>query len=778
MNAVSGFDYHYQLGGSLPVDAPSYVVRRADVDLYQALSAGDYCYVLNARQMGKSSLRIQTMSKLQAEGNLCSEIELSGIGSQEITARQWYGGIIQELISGFGLSVNRRAWLSDRTDISPVQSLGDFIETVLLKQLEQNIFIFIDEIDSVLSLNFSTDEFFALIRNCYDKRATHPAYRRLTFAMIGVATPSQLIQDEHATPFNIGRAIELQGFAPEESSALAVGLVGNVSDPTATMNAILAWTGGQPFLTQKLCRLVVQSTRALADKGQSAPSDVAHFLSELVHTQILDSWEGRDEPEHLRTVRDRLLRHSASTKHLLKRYRTLLTRGSIPSRNTQIALNLRLSGLVTQKNGRLIVKNKIYQAVFDQSWIQQQLDKLSRREPRIPLWKALLVSAIAATGVVGLRSVGLLEAWELQAFDQLMRSRLAERPDNRLLLITITEEDVQMQPQYERGAASLSDNALNQLLTKLETAEPRAIGLDIYRDLPVQRGYDELVARLSTTDHLFAICQYGDPGVLPPPEVPIDRQGLNNTLLDNPDGVIRRQLLAVSDVAPCDSYYALSIVLAQHYLSQENIESLFTQAGDLQMGDVVFRPLDKNAGGYHNIENSGYQILLNYRASQQIADKVSLSDFLSDRFDPSLAKDRIVLIGTVAPSFNDSQWQTPLGSDNALGNIMAGIEVQAHMLSQLLSAVKDNRPLLWWWSDLYEALWIVSWSAVSGLLIWRLSTPLTRLAGGGCVVLVLYGCCWILLQQGGWVPLVPTVLAGLFSGSSIIMYGYIRRKAD
>lgn len=783
MSALFDVDNHYQIGGSLPADAPCYIVRQADAALYQALVAGEYCYVLNARQMGKSSLRIQMMKSLRAQGGVCSEIELSGIGSQEITARQWYGGIIQELISGFGLSVDRRQWLAERADISPVQSLANFIDTVLLRQVSKNIYIFIDEIDSVLSLSFSTDEFFALIRHCYDKRASHPDYCRLSFTMIGVATPSELIRDSRSTPFNVGQAIELKGFLPKESSALATGLVGKVSDPQLAVQKVLAWTGGQPFLTQKLCCLLVQHLKVIKRRREPLLEDIDSLLSRLVKKHIVDNWEGKDEPEHLRTIRDRILRNSSDSTGLLKRYRTILQRGSIPSYSPSARIEsagispeveLRLSGLVVKEQGQLVVRNPIYQQVFDLAWVDQQLDKLSRRKARMPLWTAFGLSAIAATFMVGVRAVGLLQPWELRAYDHLMRVRPAEDPDDRLLMVVVTEEDVQSQPLEERGAASVSDRSLAMMLNKLEAAEPRAIALDIYREFSVEPDLPELAARLENSDRIYSICNYGDPGVMPPPEIPPERQVLNNVALDSLDSKVRRQLLAVDDPSPCEGFYTLSWKLAVHYLAYENqLENV--SDGVLQIGETPFYPLEKTAGGYHNVDDASHQILLNYRTTAQISEVVTLREVLSDRFDPKLVKDRIVLIGTVAPSFNDA-WDTPFNNIPTQPHMMSGVEIQAHMVSQILSAVQDDRPLVWYWSDAKETLWIVGWAIAGGLIIWRSTSTKGGLVLCGAVLIVLYGSCWLFLQAGGWVPLVPSALGVAFAGGSIIGYERLRQR--
>jgi hypothetical protein len=380
--------YKYQVGGSLPPNAPSYVKRQADEQLYQALLLGKFCYVFNSRQMGKSSLRVQTMHHLQSVGICCGTIDITAIGTQQVTPEQWYASIVGFLASSFKLKVNVRAWWRERDHLSIVNRLSEFIETVLLVEIEQNVVIFIDEIDSVLGLKFSVDDFFAVIRACYNKRAEKSSYKRLTFALLGVATPADLIADKNRTPFNIGQAIELRGFELSEAIPLLPGLREMVSNPKAVLQQILHWSGGQPFLTQKLCKLVLGAGGEWSERILIAPEDEASWVEQLVRSHIIENWEANDEPEHLKTIRDRLLRNTQRSGRLLGIYQQILQGVEVPTDDSQEQVELLLSGLVVKQQGLLQVRNPIYQEVFNLQWVEKQLSSLRPYSQSFEAWVA------------------------------------------------------------------------------------------------------------------------------------------------------------------------------------------------------------------------------------------------------------------------------------------------------------------------------------------------------------------------------------------------------
>ncbi|BAY87060.1 WD-40 repeat-containing protein [Calothrix parasitica NIES-267] len=371
----------YQIGASLPVDAPSYIQRKADKKFYQKLQAGKFCYVLNSRQMGKSSLRVQTMQRLQQEGTLCAAIDLTGIG--RVSQQQWYGGIVYNLSESCHLEDKfdfdwQEWWEKHQTILSPVQCLSLFIEKVLLAKIQQPIVIFVDEIDKVLSQDFSLDDFFALIRFFHNQRVDNPIFQRLTFALLGVATPGDLITDKSQTPFNIGEAIELNGFQMDEVKPLINGLEGRFNNPQRVVEEILNWTGGQPFLTQKLCNFMLEESK----------KDNPGSVKQVVKSRIIENWESQDDPEHLRTIRDRILSSEQKAGYLLELYQQIQQNREITAKKNLEVSELILSGLVVQKQNKLRTHNRIYQQVFNQNWVEAQLKNLRPYSEAFRAWVA------------------------------------------------------------------------------------------------------------------------------------------------------------------------------------------------------------------------------------------------------------------------------------------------------------------------------------------------------------------------------------------------------
>ena len=383
------------------------------------------------------------------------------------------------------------------------------------------------------------------------------------------------------------------------------------------------------------------------------------------------------------------------------------------------------------------------------------------------LQTALIISFIITGLIAGVRSLGFTQQSELSTFDSMMRMRPDEGADKRLLVITVTEGDIQAQKQRQKS--SLSDSTLQELLQKLSQHKPAAIGLDIYRDFPVDSQYPDLANRLRTNNNFIAICQVSGSkqqpdAIEPPPEVSPTRIGFSDVVVDN-DLVIRRHLLSMSPdpESKCKSRYSLNFQLARQYLVKQGIQFDITDKGYLQLGKIVFKPINVPTGGYQQFYSEGHQILLNYRSSREVAKQLSVAQVLNDKFDPNWVKDKIVLIGVDSQSAKD-YFLTPYSMATTPHQEIPGVVLHAHMISQILSAVLNGRSLLWVLPAWAEILWICGTSLIAGILAVYSQSQLKLAIFISAELLSLYGCCFILLLNGGWMPFLPSALGLVITG--------------
>ena len=378
---------------------------------------------------------------------------------------------------------------------------------------------------------------------------------------------------------------------------------------------------------------------------------------------------------------------------------------------------------------------------------------------------AMLASLAATVAILGAQSIGWLERSELAAYDWMVRWQDTVGADPRLLVVGITEGDIRRFKQLP-----LSDRILAKTLAELQKHEPAAIGIDIYRDFPIPPGHDELVEQFSK-ENVFVIRSIDvKEGVGNPPSVEdSDRIGFNDVPVDR-DGVVRRNLMFAS--IGDDVLYSLSLRLALKYVDEylgakpTNDER---DPGKIIWGEATFERLQPNAGAYQQIDNAGYQILLQYRTSNGIAPRVSFGEVFDGRVDPDLVRDKIVLIGTVAKSQRDV-FLTPYSPSQEREFKMPGVELHAHMVSQFISAVEGSELLFRFWADWQEVLWILLWALVGGSLAWRVTHPISVLLAGAISTAVLWASVWVLFARQIWIPAIAPTLAGPIASSLVVAY--------
>lgn len=380
----------YTVGGTVQAGEGVYISRQADQELLELCREGVFAYVLTPRQMGKSSLMVQTAAQLQTEGVRTAVVDLQDLGAQ-VTAEQWYFGFLVKLEDQLELDTDVVSWWQERSHLGVSQRLTLFFREVLLTEIAESVVVFVDEIDSTLSLDF-TDDFFIAIRSLYVNRAVEPEFQRLSFVLIGVATPGDLIRDARRTPFNVGKRIDLTDFTLEEVLPLATGLELAAAEAEQVLGWILKWTGGHPYLTQRLCQLMAQMG---GDNWTEAEVD------RLVSRTFLGTQSEQDN--NLQFVRNMLTKWAPEPVKLLKTYSQV--RKSKPvimdEEQSLVKSHLKLSGVLKQDGKALRVRNRIYYHVFDQQWIRNHLPESiwQRLKPARPIIATLLIAFLTTTGI-------------------------------------------------------------------------------------------------------------------------------------------------------------------------------------------------------------------------------------------------------------------------------------------------------------------------------------------------------------------------------------------
>jgi WD40 repeat protein len=426
---------YYISGGTLAGDALCYVRRAADDQLYAALREGEFCYVLTPRQMGKSSLMARAAAQLRSAGAAVAVIDLTLIGSH-LDAERWYNGLLDQIGIGLNLEDELETYFRAHPHLSPLQRWQRALREVALERIADPVIIFVDEIDLTGGLPFSADEFFAAIRACYNARAEDACYDRLTFCLLGVAMPTDLIRNPRLTPFNIGRRIELHDFTLEETEQLAPGLGRDRASNLRLMRRIYYWTGGHPYLTQRLCREV-------AEREAVTPAAVDRVCNDLFFAPAAERTDS-----NLLFVRQRLLATEEQQEAnreaweredraaLLTLYGQVRAGRRAPANETvALIAQLALSGVVRADHGRLRVRNRIYAHVFDRAWIQKHLPDAEARRQRSAYYRGFLrAAAVGIAGLLGVSSLAFIAITQARYAREAARRADRERNITRNLL--------------------------------------------------------------------------------------------------------------------------------------------------------------------------------------------------------------------------------------------------------------------------------------------------------------------------------------------------------
>lgn len=400
----------YTVGGTVQAGGGVYIPRKADDELLGYCRASEFAFILSSRQVGKSSLMVRASQQLDSEGICSVIIDLSSIGVK-ISPDEWYLGILDEIANALKLETDIFAWWLEYAGLSPATRMTNFFREVLLKEVSQPVVIFFDEIDSTLSIPFA-DDFFAALRSIYNARSTVEDFKRLSFVMIGVATPSDLIADSKRTPFNIGYRVDLTDFTPEEAAPLAGGL------GEQTLDWVFHWTGGHPYLTQRLCAHLSKNKTEFTEES----------VGDVVR-QLFEGEQGRQD-NNLQFVRDMLTKRAPDIQGVLRIYKEIRSGKKVVDDDHSIPKShLKISGVVRRENGFLQPRNRIYERAFDLIWVKENTPVTTMRKLVYAL-SFVTVIALMVAGYFVWQDYSRTDADRAYLFDTAFQ--MASTPEERL----------------------------------------------------------------------------------------------------------------------------------------------------------------------------------------------------------------------------------------------------------------------------------------------------------------------------------------------------------
>jgi CHASE2 domain-containing sensor protein len=406
-----------------------------------------------------------------------------------------------------------------------------------------------------------------------------------------------------------------------------------------------------------------------------------------------------------------------------------------------------------------------FRAALIQKQNYRQISKVNN------LLSVILLSSLGVTALIaGISELKWLEIGELSIYDRMLRSRTPEPIDDRILLVNITQEDLNQQ-QWP-----LSETTINQLIGKLQSYQPRVIGLNIYL-----HQHKKLALNLEK-NNIIGTCLLSNIGrseIAPPANLPIDNIGFNDVVTDNSvDQVLRRGLL-ISDYEnqdqKCQTPFSFPFLLAITYLEKQGIKYSFTADKQLKIGNTIFPRLDADGGSYQNTDADGYQIIINYRHPNQLVKQVTLTQILTNQINPNWIQDRLIIIGTTAPDIH-SGYYTPYSSLSDQPVRTPRVLIHAQIASQIISTVLDGRPLIYYWPNWVEFLWVWVSALVGAILAWQWRHPLALIIVEIFILLGIVGIAVGLYIQGIWIPLLTPWLALVIS--SFVVMGYTSYKTQ